>query len=60
MSKNDFKVGIVYVLLGSLLAVYALMAEPESKLNPLLFGFGFSLITPGLMLIGKFIYFTLN
>lgn len=56
MSKNNLKVGIIYALLGCMLVAYALLAEPESKLNSLLFGFGFALIAPGLVMIGKFIY----
>ena len=35
MSKNNLKVGVIYVLLGCLLAVYAILT-PESKLNSLL------------------------
>jgi hypothetical protein len=57
MSKNNLKVGVIYVLLGCLLAVYAILT-PESKLNSLLFGFAFALITPGLMMIGKFFYWS--
>lgn len=57
MSKNNLKVGVIYVLLGCLLAVYAILT-PESKLNSLLFVFAFALITPGLMMIGKFFYWS--
>lgn len=57
MSKTNLKVGVIYVLLGCLLAVYAILT-PESKLNSLLFGFAFALITPGLMMIGKFFYWS--
>lgn len=57
MSKNNLRVGIIYVFLGCILAIYSI-SQAESKLNALLFGFAFALIPPGLMMIVKFFYWT--
>ena len=57
MSKNNLKIGIIYVFLGIILAIYSI-SQVESKLNALLFGFAFALITPGLIMIIKFFYWT--
>ena len=57
MSKNNLKIGIIYVFLGIILAIYSI-SQVESKLNALLFGFAFALITPGLLMIIKFFYWT--
>ena len=57
MSKNNLKICIIYVFLGIILAIYSI-SQVESKLNALLFGFAFALITPGLLMIIKFFYWT--
>ena len=55
MSKNNLKIGIIYVFLGIILAIYSI-SQVESKLNALLFGFAFALFSEFLTLYFGFSY----
>ena len=54
MKKSMLLTGVVYVLAGGVLLAAAWPCE--SRLESLLFGFGFACLAPGLMMIGRYFY----
>ena len=56
MRKSHLFTGIGYVLAGCALLAAALGAE--GRLGSLLFGFGFAALTSGVVMIGKYCYWT--
>lgn len=56
MKKNNLLIGILYMLCGAICLIIALMFE--TRLNSLLFGFSGAFIVPGIVIIGKYFYWT--